>query len=463
MKDIVESIHPDYTEYKSIWQKCRDVVSGEDAVKKAGDTYLPKPTGQDQLQYKRYKQRARFFNATQRIVDAIVGQIFRRMPIIDPAKLQDGYITQDGKNIFQYAKEVLREAVIVGRVGTLIDHGQEIDDETYLIMYQAEDVINWKYQIEKGKKVPKLVVLREAVENTDAIFDHDYETRYRVLRIVDGIYVQNIWTKVKSEWVEGENIIPLMNGNPFDFIPFFMLTSSGVSFDVCKPIIKDVADINIGHYINSADFENDLHWSGIKTPCFPGWNTKTHGAPVVGKPIAVPVGVQPFMLESTSNSSIKDEMVKKEERMAVIGSQIIAQQGRYMQAAETAGIQRIGETSVLSALSENLDSYFKIILDVFSMWVGSKKAVTISFNKDFDPGEVNMDQLIKMWGMVQQGAFAYNTFYSYAKRNELVPRDRTSEQELAEIEDDEAARLEKLMQMPENNIEDEEAENQDDE
>ncbi len=38
----VNSTHPDYDSFASVWQRARDVIAGEDAVKLAGERYLPR-------------------------------------------------------------------------------------------------------------------------------------------------------------------------------------------------------------------------------------------------------------------------------------------------------------------------------------------------------------------------------------------------------------------------------------
>src|SRR5215471_3951443 len=79
---MVNSTHPDYDAALPAWLRARDVVAGEDAVKAAGDRYLPRLDSQRDEDFAAYKQRALFFNATARTADGFVGLIFRREPTI---------------------------------------------------------------------------------------------------------------------------------------------------------------------------------------------------------------------------------------------------------------------------------------------------------------------------------------------------------------------------------------------
>ena len=63
------STHPDYDANATSWLRARDVIAGEDAVKAAGEKYLPKLDSQSSDEYLAYKTRASFFNAAARTAD----------------------------------------------------------------------------------------------------------------------------------------------------------------------------------------------------------------------------------------------------------------------------------------------------------------------------------------------------------------------------------------------------------
>ena len=106
-------------------------MAGEDAVKAAGEKYLPKLDGQNDDDYQAYKGRACFSNATRRAADAFVGLVFRKAPFVKIPEGQDGIgkamarFSNDadmlGTSLFGYAKNVVQEVVAVGRAGTLVD------------------------------------------------------------------------------------------------------------------------------------------------------------------------------------------------------------------------------------------------------------------------------------------------------------------------------------------------------
>ena len=57
----VNSTHADYDAAAMEWSRARDVLSGEDAVKAAGEKYLPRLDSQTDDEFGAYRKRALFF------------------------------------------------------------------------------------------------------------------------------------------------------------------------------------------------------------------------------------------------------------------------------------------------------------------------------------------------------------------------------------------------------------------
>jgi hypothetical protein len=112
------STHVDYDAALPGWVRGRDLLAGEDAVKAAGEKYLPRLEGQRDDDYAAYKARACFSNATRRAADAFVGMVFRKAPFVKIPEAQDGIgkamanFSNDadmlGTSLFGYAKSVVR-------------------------------------------------------------------------------------------------------------------------------------------------------------------------------------------------------------------------------------------------------------------------------------------------------------------------------------------------------------------
>src|SRR5438552_18537116 len=78
----VNATHPEYDASLPAWQRARDVLAGEDAVKAAGEKYLPRLDSQSDEAYASYRKRAAFFNRTARTLEEYLDLVFRRAPAI---------------------------------------------------------------------------------------------------------------------------------------------------------------------------------------------------------------------------------------------------------------------------------------------------------------------------------------------------------------------------------------------
>jgi len=215
----VNSHHPDFDANLPAWQRARDVIAGEDAVKAGGEKYLPRLDSQSDDDYLGYKTRASFFNATARTADGYVGLIFRREPTfklpddrqsvgdksgrshLTPAlsperrgsvsslrRALDAMVEDTdmrGTSLPSYAKNVTTEVITVGRAGSLVDWEDAVEKRAFAVLYTAEQIINWKSERVNGRNVLTLVVLREVLADGD---EDDFETetmeQIRVLKLV---------------------------------------------------------------------------------------------------------------------------------------------------------------------------------------------------------------------------------------------------------------------------------------
>jgi hypothetical protein len=209
----VNNTHPDYDASLPDWLRARDVLAGEDAVKSAGEKYLPRLDSQSDEEFLAYRKRASFFNATARSAEGFVGLIFRRPPFIKIPEVRaapaiasttqnaerKGPLTSalspsdgargtpngvsralaefvndadmQGTTFSGYAKNVVGEVVGIGRAGSLIDwcggatsHRDGLsENRAYVSMYSAEQILNWRIERVNGRNVATLIVLSECV------------------------------------------------------------------------------------------------------------------------------------------------------------------------------------------------------------------------------------------------------------------------------------------------------------
>lgn len=457
-KSQVSKTHPEYDRTSSKWQRCRDTVAGNDAVKAAGTRYLPRLADQTDTDYQAYKTRASFFNATWRTIQALTGMLFRRPPVVETSEsvnalLED--VTMSGVSFITFAQQIAMETLTVGRVGILVDYpsqsteGMTAAEATKLNLrpvmqrYETESIINWKTAWIGNKTALTLVVLTEDAALEGNEFEHKTETRYRVLDLFNGAYrvrVFRIDDKGEDEQIGGD-IFPVMSGKPLDFIPFFFLGVDDTTPQLDLPPFLDLVDLNLDHYRMSADHKHGLHFTGLPTGVITGYRPENEGDKLY-------VGAAHFLvlpdpqakasfLEYTGQglSAIVEELERTEAQMAILGARLLTSEKKATETSQTAQIHRAGEGSVLSSIASTISRALTQALTLFSKWAGSDNECTVELNQEFLPPEMTPQELATLLQGWQMGApgLSDQGLFDILQKLEVVAPDVTLEEEQARI------------------------------
>ena len=156
----IDSKHKDYLKLSPIWERCEEAVKGQDAIHDAGEKRLPRLKDQTDDEYKAYKGRATFFNATGRTVDGLVGMVTRKAPVIEAVAGFSAYssdVDLQGSTINEMIEHTLREVIITNRLGCLVEYPQGVVNATraqvealnirpYITTYDADDILYWRLE-----------------------------------------------------------------------------------------------------------------------------------------------------------------------------------------------------------------------------------------------------------------------------------------------------------------------------
>lgn len=481
-KNIVTNKRPEYECYYPTWKKIRDAVEGERAIKCQGDgyatTYLPPLTGhytsdgqKTNKKYDTYLKYAEWYAASGRTVEGLVGLVFRKSPQIDSNDVMKPFIediTLDGENIINFSQKVLEEIVTVNRVGILLDMPEVFEEgltkeqieakniRPYARIYKTEDITNWKEETINNIKQTSMVVIYERTTNLDCVdyFVNDEIEQYRVLKLLPSfdeennqkyVYVQMIYREVEQvsqngskqkEWVEVERRIPLVNGEPLNYIPFWIVNSSGMNWDIKPSIINGLVDINISHYRNSANLENGLIWTGNPTPWVSGL-VNNNGSDTINlgstECLELEAGGNAGYMEFSGQGlePIRNTMTDKEKRMALLGARIIASDGRAVETAETATIHRAGEQGVLATLANVVSEAINQVFRVIHEWTNNQNKTVIELNTDYVPIEMGAADMVGLLQMYQSGIISLDVLRWNLKKGERIPN-TVSNQEMDE-------------------------------
>lgn len=471
----VNSLHPQYAEMLSAWSRARDVFAGEDAVKAAGERYLPRLDSQTDDEYAAYRARGSFFNATARTADGYIGLIFRRAPFIkvpdDGSALARALreFSQDadmlGTTLAGYAKNIVTEVIAVGRAGSLVDWEADTENRVYVSAYSAEQILNWRVERINGRNVPTLVVLHEphgAVAEAGDDFEEKVGEQIRVLRLVgkkgdDGRVMHScvveIWRRVladghhsaprrrneKPKWKLAETKVPLRLGKPLPLLPFVFHGPRHSRPDVDKLPLADVIAVNLDHYRLNADFKHGVHFTALPTAWVSGFDKAANlriGSSTAW--VTEQTGATAGYLEFTGHglNTFEKAMDRDERLMAVLGSRLLESNKKVGESGEAIELRQSGEHSILSSLAISISESLSQILRWAYWWNSTVESpddvtgeqVTFELNTDYSTKGLSAQEITSIVAAWQAGAISRDTMNDLFRRGEVLPQGQTENQ-----------------------------------
>ena len=450
----VTTVHPDYLKRQSQWKTMRDCIEGEDAIKRGGELYLPKATGSTPQRYEAYKLRARFVNYTKRTLDGLHGLMLRRDPIVEKPDdsrlvrvLQN--VDKKGSSLYQFLSDSVYDVMITGWGGFLVDFPnvpngtdgltmEKEDIRPYIRYYSAESIKNWKYGVINGLEQLTMVTLEEKWESplNEDPFSHDLRTVYRVLRIINGIYHQQLFYEEGDE--PFQDIPVIINGEPLTTLPFFAAPSA--TPDV--PMFLDLARCNIGHYQKTADYENGVHLTTLPTGYITGHDkyvdpeTKEEEAVALGpdafimiKEAEAKVGVLNYAGTGLSHCEKALEMAMSD--MAILGSRLVSPEKGTSESADSAKIHRAGENARLAGFAKNISESISKAVKTISDWMGIEGDFSVALCTDYDTLSFDPNALNALANLAEAGKLPLPYVFWNLKNGEYTPDTATLKEYIA--------------------------------
>lgn len=466
----ISTPRPEVSKLLPRYRIIRDVI--EQNVEDLGERYLPCPSGkakslrteEENIRYNNYVMRAIFYNFVARTLVGFIGQIFSReielkVPSTLDALVKD--VTGDGLTLEQLAKEACAEALSVGRFGLLVDYPKseraftkaEVDEgvaRPVVLPYKAEQIIDWDFKKVGAKWVLCFVVLKES---------HDYRgddgslntcDQFRVLDMGEdgnGFYRQRVWREGDvNGWVPDEESEVKANGQKLKEIPFTFIGAINNDSKPDMPPMYDMAKINIGHYRNSADYEESIFFIGQPTFIVTGI-TEKWWEKVLGKVlrfgsrhgIALEKDCTAEILQAEPNTMAKEGMDSKKEQLASMGAEFLRETSTEKTATEAA-INDSARTSAISNAAKNVSAAFQFALEWCAIFQGEPEtSVAFKLNSEFDLVRMTESQRAQLLKEFQANVISWTEYRSALHKAGIATEDDTVVK--TEIEEKEAAEL----------------------
>jgi hypothetical protein len=466
----ISTPRPEVSKLLPRYKIIRDVI--EQNVEDLGECYLPCPSGkpksdrtaEENIRYTNYVMRAIFYNFVARTLVGFIGQIFSReielkVPTTLNALVKD--VTGDGLTLEQLAKEACAEALSVGRFALLVDYPKseraftkaEVDEglaRPVILPYKAEQIIDWDFKKVGAKWVLCFVVLKEI---------HDYRgtdgslntcNQFRILDMGEdgnGVYRQRVWREGDHNgWVEEEESEPKANGKQLSEIPFTFIGAINNDSKPDMPPMYDMAKINIGHYRNSADYEESVFYIGQPTFVVSGikekwWNDVMKCVLRFGSRNGVVLNENATaeLLQAQPNAMAKEAMDSKKEQLASMGAEFLRETSTEKTATEAA-INDSSRTSAISNAAKNVSAAFQFALEWCAVFQGeAETSVMFKLNSEFDLVRMTESQRAQLLKEFQANVISWTEYRSALHKAGIATEDDAKVK--TEIEEKEAAEL----------------------
>lgn len=375
--------HPDYLRNAASWKKVRDAIEGN-LTAYLRDVGANEPdTEYGAKRQKEYEDGAICYNFTKRTLSGMVGSVMRKDPEqIVPENMEYLLANTDGAGVglWQHAQDTLSEVYSVGRGGLLVDApavgpATKAEQNAGLLnptiaFYSAENIVNWRLRRVGSANKLVMVVLREVYEYVDPQdeFNTKYGEQYRVLDVDDQGYRQRLYKfdDAGSQLNSVEEIRPSLARLDKNTIPFtFIGATNNDSWPDDAPLLP-LAELNIGHFRNSADNEESSFVVGQPTLFLAPANSMTPQMFKEANPNGVRMGSRTghnlgegssaWLVQADANNLAKENMLAKETQAVQIGAQLITPTAQIT--AESARIQRGADTSVMASIARNVSQAY---------------------------------------------------------------------------------------------------------
>lgn len=192
----------------------RDAMSAT-AMKSAGELYLPKLPGQDDVAYEKYYHfNADFPLIMPEAVNAMLGMAFRKEPDAELGKLNEELLT--GSNLTDFSRGVLRDVLLAG-CGVLVDYS---GDHAQFVKYDQQDV---QKLVTVGNEVAYVKLADTRMERKGR-GEWESVTEYLHYEMVDGVL--ECWRTDSEDKLIEEIEIRGVGGVKLDQVPFVFFSST---------------------------------------------------------------------------------------------------------------------------------------------------------------------------------------------------------------------------------------------
>ena len=417
------------------WSVMAAVTKGTNYIRDLSETYLPQEPREDDDAYQTRVDRSVLSPYTSRLIETAAGAILRK-PIhiegdpywLELAKDIDGI----GSSINEYARRALVSSLTYGHSAILIDYpaaanAMNLAEERamgrrpYFVHIDAPQIWGWR----KEPGTNRLLQVRIHDYDVRPLNEFGEEQVEEMRVIYPGRY--DLYTLGRStETVSLDET----GGYSLDEIPLVPIYSNRRDVLISQPPLLDIANLNITHYQRQADLIHALHIAAMPTLVLEGWDDTTGSATMgVNYAIAMQPGNKAYYVQAdaTSFDAQMQELQSLEGQMSTLGVTKLFGQKFVAESAEAKRIDQAQSNSVLSIISQELESCLNQAFAFAAQYVGIEPP-EIKIDRDFDYYRLIGQDISVLAQLNQMGKISDEMLLEVLRRGEILPDDTNIEE-----------------------------------
>ncbi len=423
---------------------CGVLMGGTDAMRCAGQTYLPQEPAESLEAWNARMQKTVLFPAYSRAIATLVGKPFQDPIAIGddvPARVKEclDNVDQAGRDLDGFARDVFEKSIVHGIGWIVADYprvpvGATLADERnlgvrpYLIHVSLDEVCGWRSDLVQG--VHRLTQFRykENVEIADGEFLQKVVQRIRVWnRSGIGVSVQ-VWEQnEKREWV-------LQSDDPVSIgeIPVATAYTGRNGFQQAVPPLVDLAWLNVEHWQSRSDQRHILHFARV--PLLFGKNlTRPGGGETIIGPNRLINGPPDSDLKVVEHSGAaieagRTDLQDIELAMQRMAGEIVARVSGAKTATEVSA-EADGGNSQLKKWIASFEDSLEEALRLMGLWIGETTGGELSIATEWDDDDLTADMIQALLNAQGSGNLSRDSVLWTFQRRGLLPPGRTIEME----------------------------------
>ena len=410
----------------SDWGVMAAVTRGTNYIRDLSETYLPQEPREDDDAYTTRVDRSVLSPYTSRLIETAAGAILRKPIHIegDPywqelAENIDGL----GSSINEYARRALVSSLTYGHSAILVDYPsataalnlaeeRAMGRRPYFVHVDAPQIWGWR----KDSGTNRLLQVRIHDYDVRPLNEFGEEQIEQMRVIYPGRY--DLYTL-------GQEIVEFSETGDYSLpeIPLVPIYSNRRGLLVSQPPLLDIANLNITHYQRQADLIHALHIAAMPTLVLEGWDDTTGSATMgVNYAIAMQPGNKAYYVQAdaTSFDAQMNELQSLEQQMSTLGVTKLFGQKFVAESAEAKRIDQAQSNSVLSIISQELESALNQAFAFAAQYVGMESP-EVTIDRDFDFYRLIGQDISVLTQLNQLGKISDSLLLEILRRGEILP------------------------------------------